>query len=92
MLFFSGIELLNLTLILITLAAGSIIGAVAARKVKMTAMPQLVALFNGVGGGAAALIAVFVTQFALHRTAALVPRRDTKPDAEAVTFGKDLHP
>ena len=33
---------------------------------------------------AAALIAVFVTQFALHRTAALVPRRDTKPDAEAV--------
>ena len=57
-LFFSGIELLNLTLILVTLAAGSIIGAVAARKVKMTAMPQLVALFNGVGGGAAALIAV----------------------------------
>ncbi|HVP75405.1 MAG TPA: NAD(P)(+) transhydrogenase (Re/Si-specific) subunit beta [Gaiellaceae bacterium] len=31
-------------------------GAVAARKVKMTAMPQMVALFNGVGGGAAALI------------------------------------
>ena len=57
-LFFSGIELLNLTLILVTLAAGSIIGAIAARKVKMTAMPQLVALFNGVGGGAAALIAV----------------------------------
>ena len=33
-------------------------GAVAARKVKMTAMPQMVALFNGVGGGAAALIAL----------------------------------
>jgi NAD(P) transhydrogenase subunit beta len=33
-------------------------GAVAARKVKMTAMPQRVALFNGVGGGAAALIAL----------------------------------
>jgi NAD(P) transhydrogenase subunit beta len=31
-------------------------GAVAARRVKMTAMPQMVALFNGVGGGAAALI------------------------------------
>ena len=57
-LFFSGIELLNLSLILIALAVGSVIGAVAARKVKMTAMPQLVALFNGVGGGAAALIAV----------------------------------
>jgi H+-translocating NAD(P) transhydrogenase subunit beta len=33
-------------------------GAVAARKVKMTAMPQMVALFNGVGGGAAALISL----------------------------------
>jgi H+-translocating NAD(P) transhydrogenase subunit beta len=33
-------------------------GAVAARNVKMTAMPQMVALFNGVGGGAAALIAL----------------------------------
>src|SRR4051794_41961476 len=33
-------------------------GAAAARKVKMTAMPQMVALFNGVGGGAAALIAL----------------------------------
>jgi NAD(P) transhydrogenase subunit beta len=33
-------------------------GAVAARTVKMTAMPQMVALFNGVGGGAAALISL----------------------------------
>jgi NAD(P) transhydrogenase subunit beta len=33
-------------------------GAFAARKVKMTAMPQMVALFNGVGGGAASLIAL----------------------------------
>ena len=33
-------------------------GAVAARKVKMTAMPQMVALFNGVGGGAAALVSL----------------------------------
>jgi NAD(P) transhydrogenase subunit beta len=37
---------------------GSAIGVVGARKVKMTAMPQMVALFNGVGGGAAALISV----------------------------------
>jgi H+-translocating NAD(P) transhydrogenase subunit beta len=37
---------------------GSAIGAVSARRVRMTAMPQMVALFNGVGGGAAALIAV----------------------------------
>src|SRR5918995_1846329 len=37
---------------------GSVIGAVAAQRVRMTAMPQMVAAFNGVGGGAAALIAV----------------------------------
>src|SRR6266536_5912602 len=37
---------------------GSVIGVVGARKVKMTAMPQMVALFNGVGGGAATLVSV----------------------------------
>jgi H+-translocating NAD(P) transhydrogenase subunit beta len=37
---------------------GGVAGTVAARKVTMTAMPQMVALFNGVGGGAAALVAV----------------------------------
>jgi NAD(P) transhydrogenase subunit beta len=40
------------------MAIGAIGGAVGARLVKMTAMPQMVALFNGVGGGAAALIAL----------------------------------
>ena len=57
-LFFSGIKLANLALIVGFLVVGSVLGLVAARRVKMTAMPQLVALFNGVGGGAAALIAV----------------------------------
>ncbi len=37
---------------------GSIVGVVSARKVKMTAMPQMVAIFNGAGGGAAALVGV----------------------------------
>jgi NAD(P) transhydrogenase subunit beta len=37
---------------------GGAFGAVAARRVKMTAMPQMVALFNGVGGGAAALVSL----------------------------------
>ncbi len=37
---------------------GGVAGTVGARSVKMTAMPQMVALFNGVGGGAAALVAV----------------------------------
>jgi NAD(P) transhydrogenase subunit beta len=39
-------------------AIGSGFGVVGARRVKMTAMPQMVALFNGVGGGAAALVAL----------------------------------
>jgi len=40
------------------MVVGGGFGAVAARRVKMTAMPQMVALFNGVGGGAAALISL----------------------------------
>jgi NAD(P) transhydrogenase subunit beta len=44
--------------ILVGMAIGGTFGAVAARRVKMTAMPQMVALFNGVGGGAAALISL----------------------------------
>jgi H+-translocating NAD(P) transhydrogenase subunit beta len=40
------------------IAVGSAIGIVSARSVKMTAMPQMVALFNGVGGGGAGLIAL----------------------------------
>ena len=39
-------------------AIGAVFGAIGARKVKMTAMPQMVALFNGVGGGAAALVSL----------------------------------
>jgi NAD(P) transhydrogenase subunit beta len=42
----------------IGMAIGGSFGAVAARRVRMTAMPQMVALFNGVGGGAAALVSL----------------------------------
>jgi NAD(P) transhydrogenase subunit beta len=48
----------NYGLIVVGIAIGAIIGAVSARAVKMTAMPQMVALFNGVGGGAVALVAL----------------------------------
>jgi NAD(P) transhydrogenase subunit beta len=48
----------NWLLIVVGGAIGSIVGVVGARTVKMTAMPQMVALFNGVGGGAAALVAL----------------------------------
>jgi len=47
----------NWALIAIGLVAGAAVGAVASQRVQMTAMPQMVALYNGVGGGAVALIA-----------------------------------
>jgi len=47
----------NYTLIAIGTIIGLIIGAMGAYSVKMTSMPQMVALFNGLGGGAAALVA-----------------------------------
>jgi NAD(P) transhydrogenase subunit beta len=58
MVFFHLEEINNLWWILGALAFGLAVGVPAARKVEMTNMPQLVALFNGVGGGAAALVAI----------------------------------
>ncbi|MHB1539360.1 MAG: NAD(P)(+) transhydrogenase (Re/Si-specific) subunit beta [Solirubrobacteraceae bacterium] len=46
----------NWALIALGIVLGAVVGVPAARQVKMTAMPQMVALFNGVGGGAVALI------------------------------------
>jgi H+-translocating NAD(P) transhydrogenase subunit beta len=51
-------HLTNYASILIVMAISAPIGGYAARAVRMTAMPEMVALFNGVGGGAAALIAL----------------------------------
>ena len=51
-------EILRYELILAGVLVGGIIGVVFARQVKMTAMPQMVAVFNGFGGGASALIAI----------------------------------
>src|SRR3954463_11582700 len=45
-------------LIVVGVAIGTAVGIPAARGVKMTQMPQMVALFNGVGGGAVALISI----------------------------------
>lgn len=51
-------EILDFTYIIIGLIIGSTIGIIIARKIQMTAMPQMVALFNGLGGGASALVAL----------------------------------
>ncbi|WP_350279344.1 NAD(P)(+) transhydrogenase (Re/Si-specific) subunit beta [Kribbella sp. HUAS MG21] len=48
----------HLAPILVALIIGTVGGVVGSRRVQMTQMPQLVALFNGVGGGAAALVAL----------------------------------
>ena len=50
-------DLDHMTPILVAIAVGTAVGVPAARRVAMTQMPQLVALFNGVGGAAAALVA-----------------------------------
>ena len=51
---------MNLVLTLVAMAIGAAVAVPAARRVKMTAMPQMVAIFNGVGGGAAALVSIVV--------------------------------
>ena len=53
-------------LIAVGVAVGTAVGIPAARNVKMTAMPQMVALFNGVGGGAVALISAVEYREALE--------------------------
>jgi NAD(P) transhydrogenase subunit beta len=53
-----GHSLHHVWLILLAMFIGVIIAVPTARFVKMTAMPQLVAIFNGVGGGAAALVSI----------------------------------
>ena len=53
-----GNRLSNYAWIFSGLLIGTVIGAVAARRVKMTAMPEMVSMFNGMGGACAALISV----------------------------------
>ena len=55
-------------LIAVGVVLGTAVGVPAARSVKMTAMPQMVALFNGVGGGAVALISFVEYREALEHT------------------------
>ena len=62
-------------LIALGVVVGTAVGIPAARNVKMTAMPQMVALFNGVGGGAVALIAW--AEFR-ERAATSTPRRRSR--------------
>ncbi|HEY9376836.1 MAG TPA: NAD(P)(+) transhydrogenase (Re/Si-specific) subunit beta [Jiangellaceae bacterium] len=73
---FLAYDLSNLVLILAAIVAGAVVGALFARRVAMTAIPQLVALFNGVGGGAAVLVALLELSAESH----------TGPGLAAVAF------
>ncbi|MCH7408692.1 NAD(P)(+) transhydrogenase (Re/Si-specific) subunit beta [Belliella sp. DSM 111904] len=65
---FDNSKTLNYGLIALGLVVGTIIGTMMAKKVKMTAMPQMVSFFNGMGGACAALIAVI--EYQNHNTSA----------------------
>jgi len=65
---FVYLDLHHVPLILLAIAVGTAAGVVGARRVQMTQMPQMVALFNGVGGGAAALVALSELHELLPRT------------------------
>ncbi len=54
----TGIPLINKGLIFVALILGTLVGTRAARTVQMTQMPQMVSLFNGMGGACAALIGI----------------------------------
>jgi len=53
-----SIPLANIIIIVISITIGTIIGTIVARKIKMTAMPQLVSFYNATGGAASALVAL----------------------------------
>jgi NAD(P) transhydrogenase subunit beta len=62
-------KMINYGLIALGLLSGTLMGNAMAKKVKMTAMPQMVSFFNGMGGACAALIAIIEFQ---HHNPALV--------------------
>ncbi|MDR3707897.1 MAG: NAD(P)(+) transhydrogenase (Re/Si-specific) subunit beta [Capsulimonadaceae bacterium] len=73
-----GLKLVNLApaqlaIIVSGLVIGGLIGAISAKRVKMTAMPQMVAIFNGAGGATAALVAVYDLHHSLQLNPVLPP-------------------
>ena len=90
-------ELDHLVAILVAIAVGTVVGVVGAQRVQMTQMPQLVALFNGVGGGAAALVALLELAdmvggdqeaFALAATAFTIVVGSVSFSGSMITFAK----
>jgi proton-translocating NAD(P)+ transhydrogenase subunit beta len=67
--------LANWWILLVGGAIGAIAGVLGARRVPMTAMPQMVAIFNGAGGGSAAVVAIaeFLRDAGAHESGELLP-------------------
>jgi NAD(P) transhydrogenase subunit beta len=84
---FFYLDLDHLALILPAIAVGSAGGVVGAQRVQMTQMPQMVALFNGVGGGAAALVALLELEHLADLPASGVPEFDVAATAFTIIVG-----
>ncbi|HJK98240.1 MAG TPA: NAD(P)(+) transhydrogenase (Re/Si-specific) subunit beta [Polyangiaceae bacterium LLY-WYZ-14_1] len=69
------------------IVVGALVGAVAAFRVQMTAMPEMVALFNGFGGAASALVALSVYYLKVHGPGAVGTVAEAAGVADAVTIG-----
>jgi NAD(P) transhydrogenase subunit beta len=78
-------QILDYRQIIVGLLIGSTIGAVAARRVQMTAMPQMVALFNGFGGAASSLVAS--SQYKYYRLSLYAPTYVIVPIILSVLIG-----
>ncbi len=91
----NGERLHNFGWIFAGLLIGGIIGVMAARRVKMTAMPEMVSLFNGMGGACAALISVvefnhMVTMSPLMMTEPVFPPLGVVPAIKETALGGRL--
>ncbi len=64
----AGNKLGNYTWIFGGIALGTVVGTLAAKKVKMTAMPQMVSIFNGMGGACASLISLVEYNHLMHNS------------------------
>jgi NAD(P) transhydrogenase subunit beta len=96
---FIYLDLKHVGWIVAAIAVGTAIGVVGAQRVQMTQMPQMVALFNGVGGGAAALVALLeldemvphaddISWFTLAATAFTILVGSVSFAGSVVTFAK----
>jgi H+-translocating NAD(P) transhydrogenase subunit beta len=77
----------NIPFILVALFIGTFVGWFAAKKVKMTAMPQMVSLFNGMGGACAALISMMEFPKMQAALAALPAQNMLNGEALAILLG-----